>query len=782
MESVGEMGKERLPDVKNTIFVAVGKNVKDSESTLAWVVQSFPGKMINILHVHRPTQAASFTGGKFLVNKLKQQAVKAFQEHERQKMHKLLDQYLIVLGKEGVEAGKVWTEMDSVERGIVKTIAQHDIRWLVMGAATDTYYSKKMAEIKSNKAIFVCNQAPISCHIWFSCKGRLIYTRRGRKEEAEIGITHPLLLLNPEIRIEEKENLISNTVTNGQRSLNCAHADGDADQWKRRIKRFGSQSSSRSACPQYKVVRSPPLLPYEEEKTQGLETGEICDRLQQATTNSINLKWGGFGESLERWKAEEDALAATQKAKASESLCAKEMRQRKEMEEMLSTTKQEVERMKNEHEEFAIELQMVQDQRPILERRIVESNCVVKDLEGKMVSAVQLLISLKEKRDKMQIEYGNAIEEVKELMKVVKGEASSLCNPQFSAFTFSEISEATHNFDPSRKIGEGRNGSIYQGLLRHLHVAIKMLPSYGSENHVDFQHQVEVLSRVRHPNLVTLIGTCMESRSVIYEYLQNGNLEDRLACKGNTPSLSWQTRTQIAINICSVLIFLHSNKPPMVHGNLKPTKVLLDANFVSKLSDLGISHLNMIPRDEDKTNPKEFFELTPDLDVYSFGMILLLLLTARPISGVVKDMKCALENGNLNAVLDLSAGEWPLEQALQLAQVGLMCCEKQQPPDLVSDVWNVLEPMKTLSNDSTPHTNSKELRRIPSHFVCPIFQEVMKDPHIAADGFTYEAEAIKGWLKSGHSTSPMTNLKLPHCNLLPNYALHYAIQEWQQQS
>lgn len=55
----------------------------------------------------------------------------------------------------------------------------------------------------------------------------------------------------------------------------------------------------------------------------------------------------------------------------------------------------------------------------------------------------------------------------------------------------------------------------------------------------------------------------------------------------------------------------------------------------------------------------------------------------------------------------------------------------------------------------------------------------MKDPHIAADGFTYEEEAIRGWLKGGHNTSPMTNLKLEHCNLVPNYALQYAIQQWQ---
>ena len=63
---------------------------------------------------------------------------------------------------------------------------------------------------------------------------------------------------------------------------------------------------------------------------------------------------------------------------------------------------------------------------------------------------------------------------------------------------------------------------------------------------------------------------------------------------------------------------------------------------------------------------------------------------------------------------------------------------------------------------------------------CWKLQEVMKDPYIAADGFTYEADAIRGWLNSGHNTSPMTNLKLEHTDLVPNYALHNAIQEWQQ--
>lgn len=254
------------------------------------------------------------------------------------------------------------------------------------------------------------------------------------------------------------------------------------------------------------------------------------------------------------------------------------------------------------------------------------------------------------------------------------------------------------------------------------------------------EFQVEVLSRVRHPNLVTLIGTCPESRSLVYEYLKNGSLADHFACKDNTSPLSWQIRIQIVADICSALIFLHSNKPCIIHGNLKPSKVLLDANFVSKLGDLGIFHL--IPQKEHPAyttklcnNLKgismymdpEYLEtgkLTPASDIYSFGILMLQILTGRPLLSVVKDVKCALENENFNAVLDFSAGDWPLEQAKQLAQLGLRCCEKHPlyRPDLVLEIWPLLEPMKASCVASASCLVSKKLHRIPSHFMCPIYQ------------------------------------------------------------
>ncbi|WJX14501.1 hypothetical protein P8452_04754 [Trifolium repens] len=689
------VAEERLEGVQNdTVYVAVGNNAEKNHKLLHWVIHNFSGKKICLLHIHQPD----------LINSLntnvseyepKDHAIKTFKEHGSKRVHEFLDQYILTLVPAGVQASKLLIEKDSIEKGIKEAIFQHNIRCLVMGAATDRQ-------------------------------------KTGLDSEDTPGIetTPVLLMLDSDTEAKQSEKIKSELIPNVLKYLDSSDME---------------------------------------------ETENVIAR-----TKLADLLIHEDDEALQNWHA-------------------KEISRRKDVEEQLAREKQDVLEMKNQRDKIICELQMVQDQISALRNQLFESKCTATELEEKILSAVGLLISFKEKRDKLRIEHASAVRKVQVLTKIGEADTTSSYVVEFPAFSFMEINEATHDFDQSWKIGEGRYGSVYKGLLRNMLVAIKMLPSYGCQSQSEFQHQVEVLSRARHPNLLTLIGSCAEYKSLVYEYLNNGSLESHLACKDKTP-LPWQIRISIATDICSALIFLHSSEPCIIHGNLKPSKVLLDANFVAKLGDLGIPSLVQDSVDSADTSPvvcnnshenlayvdPEYLDtgkLTPESDVYSFGIILLQLLTGRPLSGLVRDMRCALEKENLKTVLDLSAGEWPLYQTTQLAYLALRCCEKTwlNRPDLVSEVWSVLKPFRTICIDRRQELTSKKLQRAPSHFVCPIVQEVMEDPYIAADGFTYEEEAIRGWLDSGHDTSPMTNLTLEHTDLVPNYALHNAIREWQQQ-
>lgn len=188
-------------------------------------------------------------------------------------------------------------------------------------------------------------------------------------------------------------------------------------------------------------------------------------------------------------------VAANLQAKASESLYAEELIHRKEVEEALAKEKLELEWMKKQQDEVNEELQISLNQKSLLESQIAESDQMVKELEQKIISAVELLQNYKKERDELQIERDNALKEAEELRISRKESSSSTHQPQFfSEFLFSEIEEATCNFDPSLKIGEGGYGSIYKGILRHTHVAIKMLHSHSLQGPSEFQQEVRSLN------------------------------------------------------------------------------------------------------------------------------------------------------------------------------------------------------------------------------------------------------------------------------------------------
>ncbi|XP_042066335.1 U-box domain-containing protein 34-like isoform X1 [Salvia splendens] len=365
---------------------------------------------------------------------------------------------------------------------------------------------------------------------------------------------------------------------------------------------------------------------------------------------------------------------------------------------------------------------------------------------------------------------------------------------RYRRYTRDDIHIATCSFEEDKLIGEGAYGKVYKCRLDHTSVAVKTLHPEASDRKKEFLKEVEVLSQLRHPHIVLLLGACPELGCLVYEYMENGSLEDHILPRRGRPPLPWPLRFRIAFEVACGLSFLHHTKPePIVHRDLKPGNILLDKYYVSKIGDVGLAKFisDLVP-----DNITEYGEsviagtlfymdpeyqrtgtLRPKSDLYSFGVIVLQLLAARHPNGLIMKFENAMSSGNFSDVLDKSVADWPLAEAVQLIQVALNCCKLRcrDRPDLDTEVLPVLKKLAEFADSS--RLSQRDLRQPPKHYYCPILQETMENPFIAADGFSYEHYAIEAWLDR-HDVSPVTKQKLEHKMLIPNHMLRLAIQEW----
>ncbi|XP_024003685.1 probable leucine-rich repeat receptor-like protein kinase At2g28990 isoform X2 [Eutrema salsugineum] len=212
-------------------------------------------------------------------------------------------------------------------------------------------------------------------------------------------------------------------------------------------------------------------------------------------------------------------------------------------------------------------------------------------------------------------------------------------------FTFLEVQEMTNNFE--RALGEGGFGVVYHGFVnRTQQVAIKVLSHSSSQGYKHFKAEVELLMRVHHINLVSLVGYCDEGDhlALIYEYMPNGDLKQHLSGKRGGFVLSWENRLRIAVDAALGLEYLHTGCiPPMVHRDIKTTNILLDQNFQAKLADFGLSrsfptgnetYVSTVVAGTPGYLDPEYYQtnwLTEKSDIYSFGIVLLEIITNQPI-------------------------------------------------------------------------------------------------------------------------------------------------------
>ncbi|KAL7171131.1 hypothetical protein ACSBR2_035894 [Camellia fascicularis] len=163
-----------------------------------------------------------------------------------------------------------------------------------------------------------------------------------------------------------------------------------------------------------------------------------------------------------------------------------------------------------------------------------------------------------------------------------------------SVFSYAELEEATHNFDPTKELGDGGFGIVYHGKLQDgREITVKRLYEHNYKRVRQFLNEIQILTSLRHPNLVTLYG-CISRLSqellLVYEYIPNGTVVDHLhGDRANVNSLTWPIHMNIAIETASALAYLHASD--IIHRDIKTNNILLDNNFCVKVTDFGLSRL-----------------------------------------------------------------------------------------------------------------------------------------------------------------------------------------------
>ncbi|KAL7596527.1 hypothetical protein Lser_V15G29340 [Lactuca serriola] len=318
------------------------------------------------------------------------------------------------------------------------------------------------------------------------------------------------------------------------------------------------------------------------------------------------------------------------------------------------------------------------------------------------------------------------------------------------AFTFNDLKTATKNFRPDSMVGEGGFGRVFKGWIDETTlapakpgcgqvIAVKVLKSESHQGHREWLTEVDYLGKLRHKNLVKLIGYCeeCENRLLVYEFMPKGCLENHLFRKGVEP-ISWSIRMRIAMDVAQGLAFLHSKEPNIIYRDLKAANILLDSEFTARLSDFGLArngpvgdntHVSTRVVGTSGYAAPEYVatgHLTQKNDIYSFGVVLLELLSGRRAiaderAGGVEETLVEwvkpflLDNRGVFRIMDTRlGGRYPKKGAQAVAALALKCLRndpKNRPTmdEVVASLEEIMNMSKNIAETSPPVISPKKL-------------------------------------------------------------------------
>lgn len=289
-----------------------------------------------------------------------------------------------------------------------------------------------------------------------------------------------------------------------------------------------------------------------------------------------------------------------------------------------------------------------------------------------------------------------------------------------TAIEYSKLHAATNNFSSNNILGEGGFGCVYKARFDDdSFAAVKKLDEGSRQAEHEFQNEVELMSKIRHPNLVSLLGFCTHenTRFLVYDLMQNGSLEDQLHGPSHGSALTWFLRMKIALDSARGLEHLHEHcNPAVIHRDFKSSNILLDASFNAKLSDFGLAVTTVGCAANTNIDLVGTFgyvapeylldgKLTEKSDVYAYGVVLLELLFGRkPIDKSLPSecqsliswaMPQLTDRAKLPTIVDpMIKGTMNLKHLYQVAAVAVLCVQPEPSyRPLIADVVHSLIPL-----------------------------------------------------------------------------------------